>query len=176
MPVTPLFVPTETVAFGRALYLAPSELPSKTQAHIARIVGTSNNRLQISEQAMLEHFRDENTSAVGFVWCGSSEKPGWAFGSLQYYDWLKIGEPQMWVTDLCRMGTKETHTSPIATLLDMFTATCLAHHVSELWLMVDMEDRTIADILCHVYESYGFQRTHECRKLKSILMRRSLRV
>lgn len=174
MPVVPLFAPTETVAFGRALYLSPSQLSPETQAYIARIIGTSDNRLGITEQTMLDNFADENISAVGFLWCGKSTEPAWAFGSLQYFDWLKTGTPQMWLTDLCRMGKKEICTSPVGELLAMFNSCLLEHGISDMWLMVDLEDPVSAIVLKRVYEAYGFQEIRTCSKLNSILMKRTL--
>ena len=171
MPVYPLFAPSETRAFGQALFLSPSDLPTETQQWIAATVGASHNRLQITETDMLDGFAKEDVSAVGFVWC---DPDAWAFASLQYYDWLQSGEPQMWLADLCRMGTKPTERSPVGELLKLFTDCLLAHDIKELWLMVDGDESQ--EILCRVYESYGFQRVRRSTKLNCIFMKRILQV
>lgn len=172
MPVAPLFSPSETVAHGRALYLVPSQLSSETQEHIANIIGTSNNRLNITKHTILDHFVEENISAVGFIWCGTPTEPTWAFGSLQYFDWMNEGKPQMWLTDLCRMGTKPTHRSPVGELLAMFDTCLLEHNISDMWLMVDLEDPVGAAVLIRVYEAYGFHEVTISEKLNSIVMKR----
>lgn len=171
MPVEPLFAPSEIRAFGQALFLSPSDLPTETQHWIAVTVGASQNRLQISETNMMDHFAKRNISAVGFVWC---DPDAWAFASLQYYDWFGKGEPQMWLADLCRMGIRPTDRSPVGELLKLFTDCLLAHGVHELWLMVDCDEN--ADTLCRVYESYGFQQVRRSTKLNCIFMKRVLLV
>lgn len=175
MPVESLFAPSDTRAFGRALFLSPSDLPTETQQWIAATVGNSHNRLQITEADVLDHFAKGNISAMGFVWCDTD---AWAFASLQYYDWLLSGEPQMWLADLCRMGAKPTERSPVGELLQMFADCLLAHDIHELWLMVDCDENQ--ETLCRVYESYGFHRIleHESqsRKLNCIFMKKKLGV
>ena len=167
MPVEPLFTPSETRAFGQALFLSPSDLPSETQQWIAATIGASHNRLQITESDMLDHFAKGNISAVGFIWCDTD---AWAFASLQYYDWLQTGEPQMWLGDLCRMGAKPTERSPVGELLKLFANCLLAHGIEELWLMVECDENQ--ETLCRVYEGYGFQRVRQSTKLNCIFMKR----
>ncbi len=170
MPVVPLFSPLDQRAFGRALFLSPSDLPSETQQWIASTIGSSENRLQITEGEMLDHFAKQNISAVGFIWCGEA----WAFASLQYYDWRQTGKPQMWLADLCRMGTKPTNRSPVDELLKMFRDCLLQHDIHELWLMVDCDANM--ETLCRVYEGYGFCKKYLNQELNCIFMMQKLKV
>ena len=167
MPVAALFAPLQVVARRkRALYLAPSQLPAATQASIARLAGGSGNRLRITQQHMLDNFAEENISAVGFVWCGCA---AWTFGCLQYFDWLETGQPQMWLTDLCRQGPKPARRSPVAELLDMFDKCLLSHGIQVMYLMLDS---TSAPTLKRVYETYGFEETAAAALLGCVVMKR----
>ncbi len=170
MPVAPLFSPSDSRSFGNALFLSPSKLSSQTQEWIANTIGQSENRLNITRHTMLEGFANEDISAVGMVWRGDGSS--WAFGCLQYYDWLDRGEPQMWLTDLCRIGARTCPTSPVADLLSLLKTPLLQHGIKELWLMVECGESEA--ILCRVYEAYGFQRVRVSRKLNSILMKQIL--
>lgn len=170
MSIVPLFTPSDTRSFGNALFLSPSKLNNETQQWIADTVQVTNNSLEITAQDMLDNFQKENISAVGFVWSGDGTSG--AFGSLQYFDWLKSGEPQMWLSDLCRFGPM-LPTSPVSRLLDLFQNCLLSHKIKELWLMVE-QDASEAK-LCHVYEGYGFQSMQVSQKLNCVFMKKTLR-
>ncbi len=170
MPVHPLF-PTKEVRTSRfAYFLNPSDLPKETQAWIVKTIGSSANGLNITEAEVQKDLETENLSAYTFVWNSPSS---WAFGSLQYYDCLETGEPQLWITDVCRIGTKDsTQPSPIQGLLKLLTTIAIQYQIDDVWLMVD--EGASSEKLQSLYEGYGFQRQGVHAALNVYMMQKSI--
>ncbi len=168
MPAESFFSPREVRTESYVYFLAPSELPTATQEWIIRTLGTSPNGLGITERVMRKNLQRQNLSAVVYI-------PGAAFGCLQYYDWLSVGTPQMWATDLCRITPEfqqvlpgepkapyiKPPESPIPHLLSILVE--LAKQ--DLWIMVEVEK------LVGVYERHGFQTVGFHQQLKAFIMK-----
>jgi len=170
MPVEPLF-PTKEVRTSKfAYFLNPSSLPKETQEWIAKTIGSSENGLNITEAEVQRDLETENLSAYTFVW---NSPTNWAFGCLQYYDWLEEGEPQLWITDVCRIGPKETtQKSPIQGLLKLLNTLAIQYGVKTVWLMVD--EGASSEKLQSVYEGYGFERQGVHAALSVYLMQKTI--
>jgi hypothetical protein len=199
MPVHPLF-PTKEVRTSKfAYFLNPSDLPKETQAWIVKTIGSSANGLNITEAEVLKDLETENLSAYTFVWNSPTDlnhdsslveqaeiesgdfchhlqlcsPSSWAFGSLQYYDWLETGEPQLWITDVCRIGTRDsTQPSPIQGLLKLLTTIAIQYQIDDVWLMVD--EGASSEKLQSLYEGYGFQRQGVHAALNVYMMQKSI--
>ncbi len=169
MPVEPFFTPSEFRSDAVCHFLEPSALPTVTQEWLIRTIGTAPNGLGITERVVRKHLQRQNLSAIVLI-------PGTAFGCLQYYDWLSVGTPQMWCTDVCRISPEfqhvlpgETRTpyrkppdSPIPTLLS-----CMMDLAKQdIWVMVEIEK------LVGVYARYGFQIIEYNPTLKATIMKK----
>lgn len=168
MPVDSLFPTKEVRRQKFAYFLNPSELPQKTQKWIVQTIGSSTNGLNITKNDVLKDLEAQNISAYAFVW---SSPTNWAFGCLQYYDWLDKGVPQLWITDVCRLGIKDsTKPSPIQNLVLLLQTITRIYSVQDVWLMVD--DTESSHKLQTVYEGYGFVREGYYNPLKVFVMYR----
>ncbi len=171
MPVHPLF-PTKAVHTPKfAYFLNPSDLPKETRTWIAKTIGSSANGLNITEADIEKDLQTKNLSGITMVW---NSPTNWAFGNLQYHDWLEKGTPQLWITDVCRIGTKDPKKpSPIQGLLKLLNIIALQYGIETVWVMV--EEDASADILQSVYEGYGFLKQGFNAPLNVHLMNKSIK-
>jgi hypothetical protein len=169
MPVDFLISPKEVRRQKFAYFLNPSELSPETQTWIIETIGSSTNGLAITKSDVMKDLETQNISAHGFVW---NSETNWAFGCLQYYDWINKGTPQLWITDICRIGQKDpTSPSPIQNLFLLLKNIAKTQGISDVWLMVDNTES--ANKLQTVYEGYGFVREGYYEPLDVYVMRQT---
>lgn len=171
MPVEPLYAETtirrgnirrDELTFSNELYTNPSMQPTPVQVSIVQRLG---NRLingapclSITPAEVRKNIRNNEYSAVGFTI--NTEVDDAASGTLQYYDWCKTGEPQLWINDLCRVRTapERPRVSPTLILLQMFESFARECGLTTIYLMVENAEAHLP----RIYNGYGYTATTEC--------------
>lgn len=148
----------EGETFDYEIFLMPYSKSVKTEL-ITRLGNRRQNGkvcLDLDEALAKTNIDNNEYSAIGFV--KNRHREDVASGTLQYYDWMETGNPQMWINDLCRISVDKGATSPLQVLLTVFediTQTYLGDQLSDIHLMVSKQDE--AAILTKIYTRYGFR-------------------
>lgn len=115
--------------------------------------------LDIDETIVSDNIDNDEYSAIVVV--ENKHHNDIASGTIQYYDWCKIGKKQIWINDLCRISTNKQKVSPIKALLKVFEKLTKKYVKKSdyIYLMVDNEDQIGAPVLIDIYKKYGFEVT-----------------
>jgi hypothetical protein len=161
--------------FDYEVFLMPYSKSTKP-ALITRLGNRIQNGkicLDLDEKMATTNIDNNEYSAIGFV--KNRNRDDAASGTLQYYDWLETGNPQLWINDLCRISADKGPVSPLQILLTVFDDIAqeyLGDALSDIHLMVSKEAE--AAILTNIYTKYGFMTQETTLFDDYIIMRKPL--
>lgn len=172
MPAEPLF-PNSTVLHRRkqyddeefmiTIYTNPSDLPDEELYELILRFGDSSKyslgSLHTSKQVVSDFIEQREYSAILFV--ENTHRQDYTKASLQYFDWLDSGSPQLWINDIRRITSSKGYTSPTKVLFDVIGDICSEYKLPNSFLFVDKEPTKEAAVLCDIYKRYGYQKTSE---------------